>query len=264
VKNKVIVSFVVLVLFASCPEPIDAPLFETDQLSAVTIDPPSRLITGATTITLSHERGSAEIYYTTDGSDPEVGVSTLYTDTFDVSTDTTVKAIAADSGFDNSTIAEGRYEIDPRKGILEIYNGSSWGEAFPSTSLASKSSTQLRSWYTLYLPDNYIADVPEITLYALQNCTVNLSLRAIIEVYTGGTLELSFRQSDSSGRFDSSHSFTTIATATDTADSNGNMDFTLSNSSIPLIAGRTYTIGLTGGSSPAVETDYEGSISLNL
>ena len=50
----------------------------------------------------------AQIYYTTDGSDP-TEASTLYTEPIDVSTDTTIKAIGVKAGLDNSAVATFEY-----------------------------------------------------------------------------------------------------------------------------------------------------------
>jgi uncharacterized repeat protein (TIGR02543 family) len=58
---------------------------------------------GSKTITLSAETG-AIIYYTTNGSTPTTS-STRYTNQFNITANTTVKAIAARSGFANSEVA---------------------------------------------------------------------------------------------------------------------------------------------------------------
>ena len=52
----------------------------------------------------------ATIYYTTNGDEPTTN-STVYTAAINVSTNTTIKAIAAKSGYDNSTVASAVYNI---------------------------------------------------------------------------------------------------------------------------------------------------------
>ncbi len=58
-----------------------------------------------TTVTISNSRSDAAIYYTTDGTDPTTS-STLYTEPFTVTEETTVKAIAQSEGYYASAVAE--------------------------------------------------------------------------------------------------------------------------------------------------------------
>jgi MYXO-CTERM domain-containing protein len=53
---------------------------------------------------------TADIYYTTDGSDPDSG-STAYSGPINVTSDTTIRAIAIEAGKDPSPIAEATYTI---------------------------------------------------------------------------------------------------------------------------------------------------------
>lgn len=56
-------------------------------------------------ITLSSSTDGASIYYTTNGDVPTTS-STLYSAPFDITSTTTIKAIAVKSGLDNSTVSE--------------------------------------------------------------------------------------------------------------------------------------------------------------
>lgn len=77
-------------------------------------------------ITLSCSTSGATIYYTLDGSNPTTS-STKYTAPFNVTTNTTVKAIAAASGYANSAVASEEIkvmqsvDINPNGGMI---NGS--------------------------------------------------------------------------------------------------------------------------------------------
>ncbi len=62
------------------------------------------------TVTITCGTDGANIYYTTDGTDPDES-DTQYTSGFSVSTTTTVKARAYKSGLDPSTIAENNYSF---------------------------------------------------------------------------------------------------------------------------------------------------------
>lgn len=57
-----------------------------------------------TTVTIACDTENADIYYTTDGSEPD-NTATHYTGTFTISATTTVKAIAIKTGYDDSEIA---------------------------------------------------------------------------------------------------------------------------------------------------------------
>lgn len=81
--------------------------------SAPTFTPAAGIYTSAQTVTITTATDGASIYYTTDGTTP-TKASTQYTGAITVSETTTIKAIAAKEGMDNSTVAEATYEIvDP-------------------------------------------------------------------------------------------------------------------------------------------------------
>jgi LruC domain-containing protein len=77
-----------------------------------TLTPASGTYSSAQTVTMSTATAGAAIYYTTNGSTPTTG-STKYTSPIIVSTNETVKAIAALSGLNNSGIASETYTIAP-------------------------------------------------------------------------------------------------------------------------------------------------------
>ena len=75
-----------------------------------TFSPAPGSYTGSQSVTLSDATSGATMYYTTDGSTPATS-STKYTAPIVVSTTTTIKAIAAASGYNNSAVASGSYTI---------------------------------------------------------------------------------------------------------------------------------------------------------
>ena len=81
------------------------------------------------TVTISNPSGNptdATIYYSTDGSDP----ATAYTASFIVGNGTTVKAVIKKEGYDDSDVAEDRYEIQSGVSgttvILNDYEDHNW------------------------------------------------------------------------------------------------------------------------------------------
>ena len=73
--------------------------------------PEAGTYTSAQSVALASATPGASIYYTLDGSDPTL--STLYTEPLDISTSTTVKAVAVKAGLDDSAILTANYLINP-------------------------------------------------------------------------------------------------------------------------------------------------------
>jgi len=82
----------------------------TPTAATPTFSPAGGTYTSAQSVTLSDATAGASIYYTTDGSTPTTG-STKYTGTISVGATTTIKAIAAASGYNNSSLASATYTI---------------------------------------------------------------------------------------------------------------------------------------------------------
>jgi beta-glucanase (GH16 family) len=76
------------------------------------IFPQRRIFAGSTVITLSTSTVGADIYYTTDGSDP-TSLSTLYTQPFTISADTNLKVIALKTGMIDSSVVSTNFSIYP-------------------------------------------------------------------------------------------------------------------------------------------------------
>lgn len=71
-------------------------------------DPPAGVYSQPVSVTITSTTEGAQIYYTTDGSNPSQS-STLYTTPIQISTNTTLKAIAYATGLDPSYIATASY-----------------------------------------------------------------------------------------------------------------------------------------------------------
>ena len=80
----------------------------TPTCATPTFSPAAGTYTQAQNVTISCTTEDVTIYYTTDGNAPTTN-STVYSAPINVSTNTTIKAMAAKSGYDNSAIATAEY-----------------------------------------------------------------------------------------------------------------------------------------------------------
>ncbi len=78
-----------------------------------TLSPSPGSYTTTQTVTLSDTTPGAVIHYTTDGTTPTAG-SASYSAPLQISTSTTVEAIAVASGYTNSAVSSGTYTINPQ------------------------------------------------------------------------------------------------------------------------------------------------------
>jgi len=58
------------------------------------------------TVSINSPEPNSQIYYTTDGTEPAIGTGTLYTEPFNLTAESTVKAIAQGEGYDPSAVAD--------------------------------------------------------------------------------------------------------------------------------------------------------------
>ena len=110
------------------PNPRNSAYSEAAALSP-TITPGSGNIYNSITVTITAAAGTS-VYYTTNGIEP-TNASTLYTEPFTVSTTTTVKAIAYETGKNPSPVASATYTMSPAIDIPNISGLRS--VAMPST-----------------------------------------------------------------------------------------------------------------------------------
>ena len=80
-------------------------------VAAPVFDPAPGEVVSGTEITITTDTDEAEIYFTVDGSTPDLGTGTLYTGPVILTEDTTLKAIASKEGYSASTVTSGEYTI---------------------------------------------------------------------------------------------------------------------------------------------------------
>ena len=85
-------------------------LGQTPQAAAPVISPPGTSFLGSTSLTISDATPGAVIFYTTDGSTPNIA-SQVYSGPITVSTTTTINAIASATGYLQSSIASATFTL---------------------------------------------------------------------------------------------------------------------------------------------------------
>jgi hypothetical protein len=103
-----------------------------------TFSPAGGSYSSTQTVTISCSTSGATIYYTTDGSTP-TSSSTQYTGAISVSSTETVKAIAEESGYSNSSVASASYTV----GGSQTYTTPG---TYTWTCPSGVSSVQVRCW----------------------------------------------------------------------------------------------------------------------
>lgn len=107
------------------------------QVSTPTFSPAAGTYASAQTVTISTSTSGASIRYTTDGSTPSETAGTLYSSPVTVSATETVKAIAYESGWSDSSVASASYTIN--SGGSNWYS-SAWSYRKPITINATQVS----------------------------------------------------------------------------------------------------------------------------
>ena len=83
----------------------------TPTCATPTFSPEAGTYTQAQNVSISCETEGATIYYTTDGNNPTTS-SSVYSEAINVSTNTTIKAMAVAEGYNNSAVATAEYTIE--------------------------------------------------------------------------------------------------------------------------------------------------------
>ena len=93
------------------PDSVTVTIGETETVATPTFSPEAGTYTGEQSVTILCSTDGAEIYYTTDGSDPSAS-STKYSSAIVVGETTTIKAIAVKDGKTDSSVASATYTIN--------------------------------------------------------------------------------------------------------------------------------------------------------
>ncbi|PYL00906.1 MAG: hypothetical protein DME19_03465, partial [Verrucomicrobia bacterium] len=122
-------------------------------LDPPTIHPPGGTAVGSLTVTLQHSDPSARLYFTVDGSLPGTN-STPYTGPVTLTNSVTLKAVAFDTGFNNSVAATATFAIRPPIQLVSFSFNSSGQFLVELQGLAGKSyifqaSTNLINWVAI-------------------------------------------------------------------------------------------------------------------
>ena len=111
----------------------------TLQVAKPTITPPGGTYSGSQTVSLTSTTTGAQIFYTTDGSDPSNGV--LYSSPITIATTgTTLKAVGKLGGYEDSAVSSGTYTLQFPATSLSA-GSLSFSNQTQGTTSAAKSST---------------------------------------------------------------------------------------------------------------------------
>ncbi|MDE6663237.1 MAG: chitobiase/beta-hexosaminidase C-terminal domain-containing protein [Lachnospiraceae bacterium] len=136
-------------------------------VSAPTPDIPSGEVLPNQEITLTSKTEGAEIYYTTDGTDPSAENGTLYTAPIVVNADMTIKAIAVKLGYNDSNIVTYSYTVlegvDPETFVYSPASDTPEGEVAKGTTIILTSATADAVIY--YTTDGTNPSAEDGTLY---------------------------------------------------------------------------------------------------
>jgi regulation of enolase protein 1 (concanavalin A-like superfamily) len=116
------------------------------QVAAPTFNPVGGSFTAAQSVTISTSTSGASIRYTTDGSTPSETAGTLYSGPVTVSSTTTLKAIAYESGMSDSAVSSATYTISLPQVATPTFNpaGGSFTAAQSVTISTTTSGASIR------------------------------------------------------------------------------------------------------------------------
>ena len=133
----------------SCSNGIDYPVKETVATPAFSIA--SGAVNSGTSVTISCATDGANIYYTTDGTEPTAS-STEYTASISITEAVTLKAIAVKSGMNDSAVASASYTIIS-EGFVKVK-----GTTITENESWTPSSEVFVSGRSITIPDMYVCD----------------------------------------------------------------------------------------------------------
>ncbi len=235
-------------------------IISADRVAVPTASPASGAVSPGTSVILSTATDGAKIYYTTDGSIP-TAASTLYTAPIAITKATTIKAVAAKTGLNDSEVATFNYTILPSDKVATPTASPAAGEVPADTRVTLSSATEGAKIY--YTADGSIPTAAS-TLYTASIAITKATTIKAVAVKTGlndsevATFNYTILPADkvatptaspNGGTF-TSGKFVTLATAT----SGARIYYTLDGTT-PTTASKSYggTITLTNTGTVPVE-----------
>ena len=104
-------------------DPVMPPVSGKQTVATPAFSVASGAVDSGTSVTISCATDGAEIYYTTDGTEP-TAESTEYTEAISITKAVTLKAIAVKDGMNDSAVASASYSIIPTPGDFVLKDGT--------------------------------------------------------------------------------------------------------------------------------------------
>lgn len=114
----------------------------------------------AQNVTITTTTEGATIYYTTDGTEPTIE-SSVYTDQIAVSTDMTIKALAAKDGMDNSAVASATYSIVTPISVAEALTATTGASVYVQGTITSITEVNLGYKNATYVISDISGGIPQ-------------------------------------------------------------------------------------------------------
>jgi unsaturated rhamnogalacturonyl hydrolase len=151
-----------------------------------TFNPSGGTFSSAQTVTISTTTGGASIRYTTDGSTPSETAGTIYSGPVNISSTTTLNAIAYESGMTDSAIASATYTI----GVVNRSLTGSTGDGFHALAFTSAQTGTFTATFDgtpSASPDNGLVGLSKgaATAYASLACIARFNPTGQIDAYNG-------------------------------------------------------------------------------
>jgi uncharacterized repeat protein (TIGR03803 family) len=157
------------------------------QVAAPTFSPGAGTYTSAQTVAITTTTSGASIRYTTDGvTTPTETVGTLYTGSVSISTTTTLKAIAYETGMTDSTVISGLYTINITTRSLTGSSGNGF-HALALTSAQTGTFTATFDATPTVSPENAVVGLSKgaATAYGNLSCIARFNPTGQIDAYNG-------------------------------------------------------------------------------
>ena len=138
----------------------------TPTCATPTFDPAAGTYTSAQNVTINSTTEGATIYYTTNGEDPTTS-SSVYSSAINVSTNTTIKAIAVKEGNYNSAVATATYQI------VNIEHAGT--EADPYTVADARNAIDLSTGITSVYATGIVSEIVTEWNTTFNNISFNIS-----------------------------------------------------------------------------------------